>query len=91
MLYVTLQFDKTYIHYEKTNTYTLKVKGHGYTLAPSPRCQVQPSISINGEGNTHEKALFMCQTLVESSVSNDETFYALPVLEKERKIPPCIL
>jgi len=65
-----------------TNTYSFRVKGDSYTLTPLPPSQVQPSIRINRERNIIEKALFLSETRVESSISYGETVYALLALEK---------
>jgi len=77
------QFDKKAIHRGKTITYSFKVKGYGYTLAPWPPSQAQPSIKTNREGNTSEKNLFFSETWVESFIGNSEMPYLC--WKKERK------
>ena len=52
------QFDKSVIYHGKNYNYSFKVKGHSYTLAPLPPSQVYPSVRLNSEGNTSEKAFF---------------------------------
>jgi len=82
------QFDKSVIHHGQTNTYSFKIKDCSYTLTPLPPSQVQPSSKINAEGNTSKKALFLIETWVESSISNDEMVYALLLLEKGEEETP---
>jgi len=76
------QFDKGATHNRITNTYSFKVKGHSYTLAPLLPSQVQPINKLGGEGNTSEKALFMSETWVKRSINNRKTMCVFCLLEK---------
>jgi len=60
------RFDKSVIDYGKMDAHYFKVKGHSYALTYLLPGQVQPSIRINWERNTSEKALFLSDTPVKT-------------------------
>jgi len=56
------KFDKGTIYNGTASTYTLKIKGRSYTLAPLHLNQIQNVKTSQGERKTSEKALFSSET-----------------------------